>query len=125
MRIIIEPDQWWDLKPYLTHGDQRAIDKVAQAAALDMMASVGNAGAAIQQMQGSKESENGTAAQAAMMPEAEDELLLRCTTGWSWPEPVSVESIGDKPSSVTKTVLEKAKTHYGLLDAVPETKPGK
>lgn len=125
MRINVEPDQWWDLKDYLTHGDQRAIDKVAQAAALDMMASVNNVGSALQQLQGNKESENGSASTAAMMPEAEDELLIRCTTGWSWAEPVSVESIGDKPVSVTKLVLEKAKAHYGLIDAVPETKAGK
>jgi hypothetical protein len=125
MRVTLDDGQWWELKDYLTHGDQRAIDRVGQASALAMMSSVTEVGVALDKLQGRPSGENGAAPAATMLPEAEDELLLRCTMGWSWPEAVTAETIADRPAGAVKTVLGIAQKEYGFLEPVPETSAAK
>lgn len=126
MKIELPSGGWWEVKDKLSHGDHRWIAERAQEDALGLVGRIEKVGLDLERLRsmwGSGGS-NG-AGTTATSPAEEDALLEKATVSWSFPEPVTRESILAREEKDVAFVLNGLRAFYGLGVPVPERDLGK
>lgn len=105
VRIELGNGQWWDIKPRLTRGARKAVNRVVRSwiTIRDTTAE-------------SLTADPETAVQidpAKVDIDSRDDMLLKLgTVGWSFPQAFSLEAVDDFPDEYVEKVLTEMRSRY-------------
>ena len=96
--------QFWDIKAVQTYGMRKQIKKQAQAALTEKM-----------RMEQSRSADSMSMEVIDMMElteQIENQTLLVCSAGWSWPDAITAATLGDRESWMIDSVLKQMNDTY-------------
>ena len=122
-KVDLGQGQWWELKPKLSHGDYRKVEKAGFQTVREMapiMKDLNFSTEELQKMQDRRadqravdsEHANGVAPAPDLSSDQEDVQLLCATVGWSFPEDVNAESIAQRDGDQVQVMLAKCRELY-------------
>lgn len=116
VRIDLPGGEWWEVKAHLTRRDRRAIANQSRLAHLRIMGEIERAGIDLTRTrQAATEAiadDPPAASDDTWSEEEEDAILVQVTTGWSYSDPVTPESILDQDADVVEMVLDQLRVLY-------------
>ena len=108
-RILLSSGEWWEIKGELTRGERRKIDDHTRRTGLLSVKEMQDSGldlAAVRKMA------TGASVDGLVPPDMEDAMLVHGTISWSFPEPVSFESVANRTERDVASVLRRMKVLY-------------
>jgi len=108
-RIILPSGGWWEINPTITHRDKRRIDRGTTIGMAEMLKDLGDV-----DLSKLKDSADKASSGGPMLAAAEDVMLLRCSSAWSFDGPIDTDSILDREEEDVAVVLAAMKTRYNM-----------
>ena len=112
IRVALSSDNWWDIKSELTRGDKRHVDREVEGSAFQTLSRIEESGLTVDKIQEMSSAKGNSSDQRAWGTEEEEAYLIRCSVSWSFPEPISAETIGDRSNKDVERVLAKMRELY-------------
>ncbi len=102
IRVDLGGGQFWDIKAVQTYGMRKQIKKNAQVALTEKM-----------RIEQSKDSSSMEILDMMNLTEQiETQTLLICSAGWSWPEAIDANSLGNRDGWMVDEVLKRMNEQY-------------
>ena len=102
IRVDLGNGQFWDIKAVQTYGMRKQIKKLAQSAMTETMRM--------------EQSASGTSVEIldmmALTEQIETHTLLVCSVGWSWPEAIDANTLGNRDGWMVDEVLKRMSDQY-------------
>ena len=111
IRVALTSGNWWDIKSELTRGDKRHVDREVEGSAFQTLSRIEGAGLTVEKLQ-ELSAKTDTATKRNWGTEEEEAYLIRCSVAWSFEEPITSETIGDRSNKDVERVLEKMRELY-------------
>ena len=114
-RIILVEGGWWEIKCALTRGDRRKVDAHVQVQAFQYVQQLKSLNVSmdeLRKMAGNAPVVEGADSRPSSSPDEDDMLLVVGTVAWSFPEPISLESVSMRSESDANRILARMHVLY-------------
>lgn len=111
VNIELTDGRWVSVKPFLTRGDRRAIDKATRSGAFSAMGEIASVGIDVETLRSRAEEDPDLTDQRN--DDEEDQWLARCVIGGSmWDSKPTVEQVEALPDDDTELILLRMRQLY-------------
>lgn len=114
LRIHTKDGEEWEIRAYMSHRIKRAIDAETKTAALVSFKEISASGLNLEELQTYASKAPDGNRSILDSPEEEDSMLLLCTVSWSYNEPITHETMGNRPENVIREVLAEMRRVYSM-----------